>query len=255
MGSVIANCYGSLSQKTGCKICLRCLKDTKYPPVKGEVETLLKIRKGNSIARFGDGEMGVSEGSGYTREDQNQLLSEELKRVLHSKLDNLLIGIPTMDPKGTKIKNWIRHCVRYSQLIPKNKQYWSSLISRPDCGAWMLNREYAQEMQKIWLDRGKVTVVCSEGQRNKLLQVIQYTNEVDLVDAPWRNAYQEIDRLQREVLEAGNDLAILSHGVSATCLAHRLAKGKQVQGVDIGSIGGFLAKMLIGDKWNEGDKV
>ena len=255
MGKVTVSCTGTLKQKTGCKICLQCLKETKYPPVKGEMETLLKIRKGFSIARFGDGEIGVQQGSGYTREAQNAMMSMELTDVLHKKLDNLLIGIPTMDPRGTKIKNWIRHCVRYSKILPKNRQYWSSLISRPDCGEWMLNRDYAQEMQKIWLGKGKVTVVCSEGDRNKLLQVIRSTNEVDLVDAPWKGAYLEIDRLYDEVVSAGNSLAILSHGVSATCLSYRIARHTKIQAVDIGSIGGFLAKMLLGDKWNEGDKV
>lgn len=253
MGKVVANCKGSLKQKTGCKICLKCLKETGYPPVKGEMETLRKIRKGFSIARFGDGEVGVSEGCGYTREDKNALLSMELREVLDRPLPNLIIGIPTMDPKGTKIKNWIRHCTRYAKTFPKNRQYWSAFISRPDCGEWMLNRDYALEVQKIWLGRGKVTLICSEGDRNKLYQVIKTTNEVDLIECPWRGAYKVINELEQAALDAGNDLVILSHGVSATVLAYRLAKTKQVQAVDIGSIGGFLAKMLIGEKWNEED--
>ena len=242
-------------QGMNCKICSVCAKNAGYPPVKTEMETLLKIRKGFSIARFGDGEIGVQQGSGYTREDRNALLTMELTDVLHKKLDNLLIGIPTMDPKGTKYKNWVRHIVRYAKIIPKNRQYWSAFISRPDCGEWMLNREYALEMQKIWLGKGKITVVCSEGDRNKLLQVIQATNEVHLVEAPWSGAYLEIDRMYDEVVAAGNQIAILSHGVSATCLAYRLARHTKIQAVDIGSIGGFLAKMLLGDKWNEGDPV
>jgi hypothetical protein len=217
-----------------------------YPEVHGEFETLKKIRKGFSIARFGDGEIGVSTGNGYTREPKNGKLSAELKNILHTFTDKLLIGIPTMDPKGCKYKNWSRHIDRYSKLIPPGREYYSALISRPDCGPWLRTIEYAQAVQSIWLGKS-VTFVGSEIGRNKMQVIIEKTEEVTPIECLWYNAYSEIDDLEKKVLDAGNDLAILSCGVTATCLAGRLAP--HVQAVDIGSIGGFLAKMLFADKW------
>ena len=220
----------------------------RYPDVFGEFETLKKIKKGFSISRWGDGETGVMTGTGYTREPKNAQLSDELHQIMHTFTDELLIGIPTMDPKGNKYKNWSRHIDRYSKLYPPGRKYYSSLISRPDCGEWMLNRQYAQAIQALWIGKS-VTFVGSEIERNKMAKVIEFTQIVHKVECPWYNAYAEIDDLEKQVLEVGNDIAILSHGVSATCLAARLAP--KMQAVDLGSIGGFLAKMLCGDKWND----
>jgi len=186
----------------------------------------------------------VMTGTGYTREKQNAALSAELRSIMDTPIDGLLIGIPTMDPKGCKYPNWSRHIERYSKLYPKNRDYYSSLISRPDCGKWMRTREYAEAVQKIWIGK-TVTFIGSELGRNKLEKVIRWTCEGTTIEAPWREAYHEIDNLERQAMEATDDIVILSHGVSATCLAARLAKnGKHA--VDLGSIGGFLATMLSG---------
>lgn len=212
-----------------------------YPTVIGEVETIHKINEGYSIARFGDGELGVSTGRGYTRESYKPALSAELTYILSTPND-CLIGIPTMDKRGNKYENWKRHKQRYSQLIPHNRTYYSSLISRPDCGEWMQTEEYARLLQSLWLDKGRITVVASEPGRNKLVKIIESTNSITYIECPWRDAYSEIERLEAAILAAGNPIAILSHGVSATCLAYRLSP--HLQAIDMGSVGGFLAKML-----------
>lgn len=214
---------------------------SEYPVVAGEMETLRKIRKGFSISRIGDGEVGVLRGKGYTREDANKKLTAELWRVLREPKENHIVGIPTMDPKGCKYKNWARHIESYSQIFPK-RTYYSSLISRPDCGKWMQTKEYAQELQRLWLMEKRVTVVGSEPGRNKLVKAIELTTPVDFVECPWHGAYSEIDRMEREAVSAGNNVVLLSHGVSATVLAWRLCD--RVQAIDIGSIGGFLCTML-----------
>ena len=132
-----------------------------YPEVHGEYETLAEIYGGKSIARFGDGEIGVMCGSGYVREEQNPTLSKELRMIMDTPIENLLIGVSTMDPKGCRFWNWKRHLERYNKLFPRNREYYSALITRPDCGAWMRTLEYAQAVQKIW--EGKtVTFVGSE---------------------------------------------------------------------------------------------
>ena len=213
----------------------------QYPHVIGEVETIAKIKEGYSIARYGDGEFGAMKGNGYTREPPSQALAKELRRVITSPAKQTLIGIPTMDKRGDKYENWIRH-TRYVDHLQPDTVYYSSLISRPDCGAWMRTLEYVQLLQSIWTGK-KVCVIGSEGLTNKMLKAVQLTNpDAHNIDCKWHGAYSEIDRLEKDALKSGCEMILLSCGVTATCLANRLSPS--VQAVDIGSVGGFILKML-----------
>lgn len=225
-----------------------------YPEVAGEYETLEKIKQGFSIARFGDGEFKVMEGHGYAREEPNKKLSAELRDVMRNPADKCLIGIPTMNPKGSRyrvvnrdgsIVGWERHKARFAKHLPK-RDYYSAFISRPDCGTWMLTRDYAEAVQSIWLGKSVAVIGSAD---NKIAKAVEITQPVKFIECPFRGAYAEIDNLQRKALEAGVDMVIISAGVTATCLANRLSP--LVQAVDLGSIGGFLVKMLGAEKWND----
>lgn len=192
-------------------------------------------------------EVGVLDGKGYVREPENEALTRELNQVLQFHQSNLLIGIPTMDPKGSrygdgKTWGWARHKERYAKLWPPGREYYSALISRPDCGDWMLTHDYAKAVQKLWLGK-TVTLIGSEPDRNKMRKAIELTQEVNFIECPFKGAYSVIDELEEKALQANNDITILCHGVSATCLAARLNR-KGLQAIDLGSIGGFLHKML-----------
>lgn len=224
---------------------------TNYPKVHGEYQTLSKLYQGYSISRIGDGEIGVLCGKGYTREQYNKAMTAEMNHLLHNPIKNLLIGIPTMDPKGCRYWNWKRHIDRYTKLFPADREYYSALISRPDCGEWMQTIQYAKAVQKLWLGK-RAVFVGSEIGRNKMLKAMELTQEVKAIECNFRGAYSQIDELEQRVLDSGSEIAILSHGASATCLAARLSPN--MQAIDLGSIGGFLIKMLAGDKLTEQDK-
>ena len=218
----------------------------------GEVKTIAKIREGFSIARFGDGELGVMYGSGYVRQTPNAALSRELRHVIANPDPKCIVGIPTMDKSGDKYRHteptsgkehgWHRHKGRFCKYLSPSIQYYSSLITRPDCGEWMRNKEYARLIQTIWLDK-KVAVVGSQYRgHNKILAAVNLTQEAQFIEAPYKNAYAVIDELESQSLNSGCEMILLSVGVTATCLANRLSS--KVQAVDIGSIGGFLLKMF-----------
>lgn len=217
-----------------------------YPKVAGEVETLRKIRKGFSIARFGDGEVKMIERHVYTRElSPVPALSAELKRVIENPHERCLIGIPTMDPRGTKYENWQRHKARFCKYFRDDdgRRYYSALITRPDCGVWMESREYYEEVVAIWADKKRVAIVSEA--TSKLLSCVRETNEVVHIECPMYGAFAFIDSMERKVVEAKPDIALLSVGPTATCLANRLSK-RGIQAVDIGSIGGFLLRWRTG---------
>lgn len=226
----------------------------QYPKVHGEYETLAKIKEGFSIARCGDGEFKVMEGGAQVREKANPILAKELRQIIAGKnKEHCLIGIPTMDPKGSKYKTWEpevskfhgwhRHKERFCKLLSPDVEYWSALITRPDCGEWMLTKEYAEAVQSIWLGK-KVALIANteEDRKNKLHSVVEFTQECHFIPCPYAGAYAEIDRLEKAALSSGCDMILISAGLTATCLANRLSP--RVQAIDIGSIGGFLAKML-----------
>ncbi len=213
-----------------------------YPKVAGEVETVRKICEGFSISRFGDGEVKMIERHVYTRElTPVPDLSRELRDVIENPHPRCLIGIPTMDPKGTKYENWQRHKGRFTKYFhdKDGRSYYSALITRPDCGVWMESRAYYEEVIRIWADKKRVAIVSEA--TSKLLSCIRETHEVAHIECPMYGAYATIDHMERQVVKAKPDIALLSFGPTAKCLANRLSE-HGIQAVDLGSIGGFLLR-------------
>jgi hypothetical protein len=216
----------------------------EYPPVAGEFETVSKILEGRSIARFGDGELRVMEKHEYVREPVPVLaLARELKRIARRPHRNCLIGIPTMDPAGTRYENWLlfrRRLMLYFNAQTRIK-YVSSLITRPDCGAWMETREYYEHVIQIWATKRCIAIVSEAD--SKLLQYVRLTHPVPPlhVVCPRYGAFAEIERLEAQVLGLMPDIVLLSCGPTATALAHRLCV-QGLQAIDLGSIGGYLLR-------------
>lgn len=213
-----------------------------YPKVIGEFDTVKAILTGRSIARFGDGEVKAMEKGVYTRElTKSEDLMRELKDTCTNPHPNCLVGIPTMDPAGTKYEGWRRHIERYTHHFNDETglTYYSSFITRPDCGAWLETREYYELVIKIWA--GKKTVAIVSEPDSKLLSFVRLTNNVAHVPCPMYGAYAQITSIEKNVVAAKPSIALLSAGVTATCLANRLAK-HGIQTVDLGSIGGFLLR-------------
>ena len=221
----------------------------EYPPVAGEFETIRKLLDGFSIARFGDGELKVMDKHVYVRESLPvPKLAEALKRIAQAPLARCLIGIPTLDPAGDRYENW-DHYYRHRLLRYFHSKtgvtYWSAFITRPDCGTqWLDTREYYELVIQLWQGKQRVAVV-SEANSKLLAYLRDAVPRVTHVECPMYGAYAEIERLEREVLDASPDLTVLSAGPTATVLAHRLTK-HGLQTLDLGSMGGFLMR------WRDG---
>lgn len=215
----------------------------QYPPVVGEFETVRKIAKGFSISRFGDGEVKLMEKHIYTRELKPvPALAKEMRSIVdNGPHEGCLLGIPTMDPNGLKYNNWKKSKLRFTQYFNKGTgiKYYSALITRPDCGTWMETREYYEAVVKIWQSKKRVAIVSEPD--SKLLSCVRETNPVVHVACPMYGAFAEIKRLEKGVLDAKPDIALLSCGPTATVLANRLTR-HGIHAVDIGSIGGFLLR-------------
>lgn len=210
-----------------------------YPRVHDEFVTVRKVLEGFSIARAGDGELKMMYGYAYVRELPNEQLAAELRQVVRSPNKNCIVGIPTMDPAGPKYPNWRRHEQRFIAMLG-DIEYYSAFITRPDSAPAINNREYAELMEKIWSGKSVALISSSPG---KFLNVIEKTARVQHIPCLFKGASTQIDQLEGQALKAGADVILLSCGPTATCLANRLSE--KVQAIDIGSAGGFLARMLL----------
>lgn len=214
-----------------------------YPDVRDEFETIKKVAKGYSLARFGDGELKMSLGQGYRRQSGSQKLADELSRVLTSPNERCIVGIPTMHPDGPKIGNWLRHRDRFLSVISQDMRYYSAFVSRPDSAPWINTRKYARSVVSLWSQK-KVAVLC-ERKGSMFRAVRPAALKAIHVECPRFGAYDMIDELESRILATEPDIAILSCGPSATCLADRLSR-RGLHSVDLGSIGQFICRTMYG---------
>lgn len=212
-----------------------------YPQVADEFHTMKMVANGFSLARFGDGEMKMAEGFGYSREPGSAKLAFELLRTLRTPHRRCLVGIPTYNPEGPKYQNWLRHQSRFEALLQQKQPYFSAFVSRPDSAPWINTREYAALVESVWA--GKKAVVVCERSGSMIQTVSLAAAYVRHIVCPRHEAYAQIDPIQEKVMALRPDVVIMAAGPTATCLANRLS-AEFIHAVDLGSAGGFLGRLL-----------
>lgn len=212
-----------------------------YPKVAGEFETIDLVLAGYSLGRYGDGELKILHGKGYSREPENPGLTAALREAFLAPDPRCLVGVPTMNPAGPKYENWLRHADRFASVMVEGQRYVSAFVSRPDSAPWIRSISYARRVERIWA--GKRAVVVCEKKGSMVQAVGLSASETIHLACPHQGAFAMIDRLEMKTLAAAPDVAILAAGPTASVLANRLARAG-VHAVDLGSSGGFLLKML-----------
>jgi hypothetical protein len=211
-----------------------------WPLVQDEFRTLAMLQQGYSIARFGDGEFKMMDGAGYVREPPNKKLASELRQILRRPHEKCLRGIPTFDQRSPKYATWQKHIARFSRILKHRRgDFYSAFISRPDSAPWIRTKEYALEFRKLWLDK-KAAVLCEAS--SGALRALDGNISLH-VECPSHKAYERIDEFEARLVAHTPDIAILSCGMTATCLANRLSR-HGIQAIDFGSGGSFIAKLL-----------
>lgn len=233
------------------------MTEIPYPPVLDEWATVRAVLAGKSLARLGDGEFKHVYGSNGTRPSRPSVspksigpgrqgydpaLSLEMRMLLVDPHPNCIVGIPTMDPRGPKYPNWLRHRARFAIKLSPWVQYYSAFVTRPDSAPWIENREFCELFQECWA--GKRVVIVEKKEGGKVLPAVRYAaSRVHHIRCHATNAYRKIAVLEAAILDARPELVMLSCGPTATVLANRLA-GKGIQAIDIGSAGAFLLRHL-----------
>ena len=214
---------------------------TTYPAVHDEHTTIAKLAEGYSLSRHGDGEVKLAHGGEYVREKANMQLATELQAILAHPDHRCLVAIPTLNKLSPKYNNWVGRAGRFLPLLSEHVTYYSAFCSRPDSAPWIANQDYAQSVQKLW--EGKKVALLSE-QSSKLVTVVPHAARKTVhIPCVSHGAYAHIDEYERALVRGNPDIVILSCGPTASCLAHRLAC-RDIQALDLGSIGGMLARLL-----------
>lgn len=219
------------------------------PKVNGIAETIdILVHTNVSISRFGDGEMKLIAGKDIGFQKASRELSERLKEVLKSQIENHITGI--LDVFGSlseytdSLQDYFREYLhdynrefQYGILNPE-KTYYDAFITRPYIS--YKNKKHAGEIfesfKKIWKDKD---ILIVEGDRTRLGRGNDLFNNVKSckrIICPNENAFEKYDQILGTVKKQNKGmLVLLALGPTATVLAYDLAK-EGFRAVDIGHI-------------------
>jgi hypothetical protein len=213
----------------------------KYPRVLSEDETIDRALAGASLARFGDGELRLAVGGNCISQRANSpALTAELKAMLLKAPQNCLVCIPNAISATPKAASWARYAESKFTALYGDQEFGSSFVTRPDSAPWIDRPDYWEKIEALW--KGRDVVLVKGTERSLTEERCASARSICIVDAPRKDAYADIDRIEAEIVEAecdvGHGPVLMCLGVTATVLAARLAL-KGVHAIDLGHIGMF----------------
>jgi glycosyltransferase family protein len=214
----------------------------RIPEIISKEDTLNRIiRDRCSIARLGDGELGLIFGKGIGFQPYDQALARRMCQILQADDDpNMLVGISEWifySDYGQYPEYRVQNLRRILDLLVPGKAYCSADISRfykstPD-GREALNQ--IRLLRQIW-DGRNVTLI--EGAKSRMgvgNDLLDNAKRLRRILCPAVNAfshYQEICRTALELIPK-DELVLIALGPTATVLAYDLHQAGY-QAVDIG---------------------
>lgn len=209
----------------------------------GFLETLDIVSKHQlSVARFGDGEIGLMFQKSIKFQNSSPELSQSLIEVLNSASPNLIICLPTFLNSPLKHENkfwtnfWCEHWKLFTPYLKRKKIYGETQISRPEF-FFQYKSEAIEAWQRIW-DNRDVCFVTGQGSRfNTEHQLFDNIKTKQTIFSLSENAYSDIDRLVNEIQHkfSPSFLILCALGPTSTVLAYRLSQaGYQI--LDIGHL-------------------
>lgn len=207
----------------------------KLPNVLSEHETLARVLGGQSISRFGDGELRLAVGRACTSQRKEKGIASELRRILADP-GPCLVAIPNFakTPRQAGWKPYTEHRFMGLYTAP---EYGSSFITRPDNAPWIDESGYWNDLRKLWRDQ-EVLLVAGDMRSLREDEMAEDGAKVETMWGPRQHAYIQIDEIE-EAIGRPSKRVLLCLGACATVLAWRLAR-KGVHAVDIGHAGMFL---------------
>lgn len=212
-----------------------------YPTVTSEHETLALVVAGRSLARYGDGEFKMCEGSGIKSQQAHPGLATRLREILKAS-GECLVGIPNIVSETPKAPFWNAHRLRFAAHLSADRSYVSSFITRPDSAPWIDEPSYWDALESLWRDQD-VTLVRGSG-KSLTAEDLVGAGQVTEILAPRQHAFAEYEALLERIGRPRR--ALLCVGPTATVMAVDLC-ARGVHAVDLGHVGMFLRKRRRGE--------
>lgn len=229
-------------------------KSSFYYPNFYKIEETVKwlAEERKSIARFGDGEFALMAGKERCRfQEYNRRLAERLKKIIFSKEDGFLIGIPdqygSLEIYNKEGKYGIRPYMtaetrkEHRQFLDLNRTYHNAFISRPYAiyadNKTDAPRQRFQNLKCIWEGRN---IIFVEGVLTRLgvgNDLFANAASIRRIEAPPVNAwdcYEELLVAAQQFAEP-DSLFLIALGPSAGVLAYDLYHAG-FQALDIGHV-------------------
>jgi hypothetical protein len=210
------------------------------PRVMTERDTLEAMHAGQSIARYGDGELKIAKGADAKSQRGDPELARRLRNILAEKPRRCLVGIPNIATNDTpKVAFWSQYRDRrWTRFYSMNFDYASSFITRPDSAPWIDTPYYWQRVIDLWRDRD---VVLVRGSSKSLCAAdLALARGVTEIVVSRQHAWADFGALMSQLCGEKRRV-LLCLGATATVLAHDLAD-HGVHALDLGHIGMFLRK-------------
>jgi hypothetical protein len=215
----------------------------------GEMETIAVLRKGHSIARFGNSEFALMAGSNGNTQTADPQLKKELIKVIDSM--GIIVAVPPVlhRPVVEGHEPYWRNCALHMRkYLVEERTYGSAFITRGDVAPHIQCDEYWNSVRMIWDDRQVILVrgVSNTFNKNGLLDNARDLIEVETVD---RDAWQYAPHIIEHVkcIAKSSDVVVLSLGAAATVLARTLSL-HGLQALDLGYMGRFYS-IYKGKEW------
>lgn len=216
----------------------------------GMLESLDHIARDRmSLARFGDGELGmlVNPVRDIAFQRNSPQLSRDLHRILAEPVDGLMIGMPQMIYDHGWMLIYARFWPAIRHIVPSDPQLrWANAhVTRP-LGFERHRDTLVQGWRRCWNDRD-VTLVTGAGSRFEILPAFfdNVRSMEDLHSLP-RDAYDDLPRVIDRLTGKRRDLVLISLGPAGTVLAARLHT-LGIQALDIGHLTSSYRSALLGD--------
>lgn len=211
-------------------------------------ETLdLLLHTQKSLVRYGDGEITLIRERSLTLQDVEPAITEDLKRILGYKSDDLMVAIPDIFDSVEQYqlktrKFWKEHLLSsrkiYEKYCDQCKTYCNAYLSRcyfayedkTPSAAWF------DKIKTIWENKHLVLVEGERTHNGVGNDLLDSAADVVRIIGPARNAYCKLDEIKTACKKHAKDrLFLISLGAAAKPLAEWLfLEGYRV--IDIGNL-------------------
>lgn len=210
------------------------------------------------VVRFGDGEFDLIEGKSITYQQGSPQLSKQLRDVLFSENEKLLVCVPDFFENisrytDSSIKFW-KHDIRererlYKEIANTPRVFGSAQISRPyiNLRDKSISKRYFEKLKQIWENKD-ILIVEGETSRSGVgNDLFDNAKSIKRIICPSKNAYSKLREIESKIQYfKENRLILLMLGPTAKIAIADLVNIKN-QMIDIGHLDSEYEWFLRGD--------